>query len=175
MNLRRAIKSDLPALLEIHNDAVKSLAAIWTDALETLEDRENWFDKRTAGGFPIIIAENSQGEILGYGSYGPFREKSGYDKTLEHSVYIRPEAQGKGAGSALLQVLIVLAKQDQYHVLIGAIDSENKGSIRLHERYGFKVTGELPQVGFKFGRWLDLTLMTLILNDDEAPVAYIHK
>ncbi|SDR18967.1 GNAT family N-acetyltransferase [Pseudovibrio sp. Tun.PSC04-5.I4] len=175
MIIRDATKTDLPALLDIHNDAVKTLAAIWTDTLETLEDRTNWFDARIAGGFPIIVAEDVNGEVLGYGSYGPFRDKSGYDKTMEHSVYITPQAQGKGAGSALLVKLIELAKADRHHVLVGAIDSENTGSIRLHERYGFKVTGELPQVGFKFGRWLDLTLMSLLLNADEAPAAYDHK
>ncbi|MFS8184256.1 N-acetyltransferase family protein [Pseudovibrio denitrificans] len=175
MKLRHATKSDLPTLLEIHNDAVKTLAAIWTDTLETLEDRKTWFDKRIAGGFPIIVAEDENGDVLGYGSYGSFREKSGYDKTVEHSVYVTPQSRGNGAGSVLLERLIELAKQDDRHVLIGAIDSENKGSIRLHERYGFKITGELPQVGFKFDRWLDLTLMTLILNNDEAPAAYVHE
>ncbi|GHB44631.1 N-acetyltransferase [Pseudovibrio japonicus] len=174
MKLRQATKSDLPTILEIHNDAVKTLAAIWTDALETLEDRQKWFDNRLADGFPIIVAEDDNGELLGYGSYGPFREKSGYGKTIEHSVYVTPQSRGKGAGSVLLEKLIELAKQDGHHVLIGAIDSENKGSISLHARYGFKVTGELPQVGFKFGRWLDLTLMTLILNNDPAPDAYVH-
>ena len=175
MKLRHATKSDLPTLLEIHNDAVKTLAAIWTDTLETLEDRQIWFDKRIAGGFPIIVAEDENGDVLGYGSYGSFREKSGYNKTVEHSVYVTPQSRGKGAGSVLLEKLIELAKQDDHHVLIGAIDSENKGSIRLHERYGFRITGELPQVGFKFGRWLDLTLMTLILNNDEAPAAHAHE
>ncbi len=174
MKLRHATKSDIPAILEIHNDAVKTLAAIWTDNLETLEDRQNWFDNRLADGLPVIVAEDDSGAVLGYGSYGPFREKSGYNKTMEHSVYITPQSRGNGAGSALLEELIKLARQGGYHVLVGAIDSENKGSIGLHERYGFKVTGELPQVGFKFGRWLDLTLMTLILNNDPAPEAYVH-
>ncbi|KZL23710.1 GNAT family N-acetyltransferase [Pseudovibrio sp. WM33] len=174
MKLRRATKSDLPVILGIHNDAVKTLAAIWTDSLETLEDRKNWFESRIAGGYPVIVAEDDNGDVLGCGSYGPFREKSGYNKTMEHSVYVTPQSRGKGAGSVLLEKLVELAKQDQLHVLIGAIDSDNKGSIRLHERYGFKVSGELPQVGFKFGRWLNLTLMTLILNNDKAPAAHAH-
>ncbi len=174
MKLRRATRSDLPAILDLHNDAVKTLAAIWTDKLDTLQDREDWFESRMKDGFPVIVAEAGNGEFLGYGSYGPFREKSGYDKTMEHSVYITPDARGQGAGSALLEELVRLAREDRYHVLVGAIDSENKGSIRLHERFGFKVTGELPQVGFKFGRWLDLTLMTLILNSDQAPAAHMH-
>lgn len=173
MILRWATAADLPAILEIHNDAVKTLAAIWTDTLETLEDRERWLAARQAGGFPVIVAED-HGVVLGYGSYGPFREKSGYDLTMEHSVYITPEARGKGAGSALLQKIIKLAKENGIHVLVGAIDSDNDGSIRLHERFGFKTTGQLPQVGFKFGRWLDLTLMTLILNNDPAPASVEH-
>lgn len=171
MLLRPATLDDVPALLDIHNDAVRRLAAIWTDKQETLADRQAWFTDRTGAGLPVLVAVDGAGTILGYGSYGPFRAKEGYRLTMEHSVYVTEAAQGRGVGKALLQRLIGEAKASGVHVLVGAIDAENATSIALHARLGFETTGRLPQVGFKFGRWLDLVLMTLILDDAKAPAA----
>lgn len=171
MHLRDAIGEDVPALLNIHNDAVRTLKAIWTDRQETLESRRAWFDARKAAGLPIIVAEDESGQVVGYGSFGPYREKEGFRLTMEHSVYVLPEARGLGAGRALLERLIEVARQDGYHVLVAAIDGENTGSVALHEKCGFKVVGRLPQVGMKFGDWLDLVLMTLLLDDKTNPPA----
>jgi phosphinothricin acetyltransferase len=171
MLLRPATLDDVPALLDIHNDAVRRLAAIWTDKQETLAERQAWFTGRTGAGLPVIVAVDDAGTILGYGSYGPFRAKEGYRLTMEHSVYVTEAAQGRGVGKALMQRLITKAKASGVHVLVGAIDAENATSIALHERLGFETTGRLPQVGFKFGRWLDLVFMTLILDNAPAPAA----
>ncbi|ADZ72147.1 GNAT family N-acetyltransferase [Polymorphum gilvum] len=169
MHLRDATAADLPALLAIHNDAVRTLKAIWTDKTETLEDRRTWFDGRRAAGFPVIVAEDAAGRVVGYGSYGPFRAKDGYRLTLEHSVYVDPATQGRGVGKALLKRLIELARADGYHVLVGAIDGENETSIALHRQFGFETVGRMPQVGIKFGQWLDLVLMTLVLDNRSEP------
>lgn len=171
MLLRDATEQDLAALLEIHNDAVRTLKAIWTDREETLESRGAWFKARKDAGLPIIVAENGNGRVVGYGSFGPYREKEGYRLTVEHSVYVLPEARGLGAGRALLERLIEIAREDGYHVLVAAIDGENTGSVALHEKCGFQMTGRLPQVGVKFGDWLDLVLMTLVLDDQANPPA----
>ncbi|OKL44236.1 GNAT family N-acetyltransferase [Pseudovibrio exalbescens] len=174
MRIRPAIHDDLPALLMIHNDAVRNSAAIWLVEEDTLDDRRAWFETRTKQGFPVFVAEAADGTFLGYASYGPYKEKSGYDLTVEHSVYVMPEAHGSGAGSALLKALIAQAREDGYHVMIAGIDSLNDGSIRFHERFGFKTSGVLPQVGFKYNRWLDLVIMTLILNEGATPPAHVY-
>ncbi|WP_068311656.1 GNAT family N-acetyltransferase [Polycladidibacter hongkongensis] len=169
MNFRQAIAADLPSILEIHNDAVRNLSAIWTTKLDTLEDRLAWLEERTVKGFPILIADDDEGNILGFGSYGTFRGKSGYDLTVEHSVYLKETAQGKGIGRALMQQLIQHAQSAGFHVMIGAIESGNTHSIALHEKLGFEIVGTLPEVGHKYGRWLSLCLMTLKLSDAKAP------
>jgi len=169
MHIRPATSADLPALLDIHNDAVRTLKAIWTDKPDTLDDRRAWFEARREAGLPVIVAETDDGTVAGYGSYGPFRPKEGYRLTLEHSVYVAPDVRGRGIGKALLVRLIELARADGCHVLVGAIDGENTGSIALHRQLGFDVTGRLPQVGMKFGQWLDLVLMTLVLDDRPVP------
>lgn len=171
MLIRPASFDDVPALLDIHNDAVRRLAAIWTDKQETLAERQAWFSGRTGAGLPVVVAVDNAGMILGYGSYGPFRAKEGYRLTMEHSVYVTEAAQGQGVGKALMHRIIAEAKASGVHVLVGAIDAENVTSIALHEKLGFEATGRLPQVGFKFGRWLDLVFMTLILDDAPAPAA----
>jgi phosphinothricin acetyltransferase len=168
MNIRPATENDLPEILDIHNDAIRRLDAIWSEAEETLADRKAWLDERNASGFAVFVAEED-GRILGHGSYGTYRSRAGYRKTVEHSIYLRDEAQGRGAGTALMQALIADAKAKGFHLMVGVIDSKNESSIRFHVRLGFEMLGVLPQAGFKHGRWLDQVSMYLILNDDLAP------
>ncbi len=169
MIIRDATEADLPALLELHNFAVHNLDATWTEVEETLEDRRKWFKGRKAEGFPIVVAVDAAGEVLGYGSYGTFRGRDGYRDTVEHSVYLFPRAQGQGTGKALLSWLIAHARQAGRHVMIAAIDSSNAISIAMHEKAGFVSWGALPQVGQKHGKWLSLALLGLVLDDRERP------
>lgn len=170
MLLRDATPADLPALLDIHNDAVRTLKAIWTDRQDTAEERRQWFEARTSAGLPVVVAELPGGTIAGYGSYGPYRPKEGYRHTMEHSVYVVPQARGSGVGQALLARLVERARNDGYHVLVGSVESGNTASIALHRKLGFEIAGRLPQIGAKFGQWLDLVLMTLLLDARPAPV-----
>jgi phosphinothricin acetyltransferase len=101
--------------------------------------------------------------VVGFGTYGTFREKIGYQFTIEHSVYVQAEQQGKGIGKALLNQLIVQAKTEGYHVMIGGIDANNAESIAFHQKMGFVIVGHLKEVGFKFENWLDLCFMQRIL------------
>ncbi|MNQ95519.1 N-acyltransferase YncA [compost metagenome] len=129
-----------------------------------LANRRAWLAERTAAGFPVLVALNAQGEVLGYASYGTWRSIEGFRHTVEHSVYVRGDQRGQGLGPALMQALIERARQAGLHVMVAAIESGNAASIRLHERLGFVTTGQMPQVGRKFGRWLDLTFMQLMLE-----------
>ncbi|WP_342243763.1 GNAT family N-acetyltransferase [Pseudomonas sp. OTU5201] len=162
--IRDAVEADLPGILAIYNDAVEHTTAIWNETLVDLANRHAWLAERTAAGFPVLVAVNAAGEVLGYASYGTWRTIEGFRHTVEHSVYVRGDQRGQGLGPALMQALIERARQAGLHVMVAAIERENAASIRLHERLGFVTTGQMPQVGRKFGRWLDLTFMQLILE-----------
>ncbi|MNZ19190.1 N-acyltransferase YncA [compost metagenome] len=162
--IRDAAEADLDGILAIYNDAVQYTTAIWNETLVDLANRRAWLAERTAAGFPVLVALNAQGEVLGYASYGTWRSIEGFRHTVEHSVYVRGDQRGQGLGPALMQALIERARQAGLHVMVAAIESGNAASIRLHERLGFVTTGQMPQVGRKFGRWLDLTFMQLMLE-----------
>lgn len=152
----------LPGILAIYNHAVEHTTAIWNDSLADLENRLNWWRGRIGAGFPVLVAVNA-GQVLGYGSYGPFRPFDGYRKTVEHSVYVAEGARRRGVASALLVALEDHARGQEMHVIVGGIAAENEASLRLHVKLGFAETGRMPEVGQKFGRWLDLVFMQKVL------------
>ncbi|MCY1281975.1 L-methionine sulfoximine/L-methionine sulfone acetyltransferase [compost metagenome] len=167
--IRDASEADLPGIRDIYNDAVRNTTAIWNETEVDLDNRRDWFAGRRQQGFPVLVAEEG-GEVVGYASYGPWRNFDGFRETVEHSVYVRDDQRGKGIGPQLMQALIVRARVQGLHVMVAAIESGNAASIRLHERVGFVTTGQMPQVGQKFGRWLDLTFMQLVLDPErKAP------
>ncbi len=168
MIIRDAAEADLPALRDIFNDAVLNTTAIWMDNVVDLANRQAWFAARAQQGYPILVAENADGEVVGYASFGDWRPFDGFCHTVEHSVYIRVDQRGKGLGPQLLTALIERAKACDKHVMVAAIESGNAASIGLHQRLGFAITGQMPQVGRKFGRWLDLTFMQLILTPERS-------
>lgn len=163
VTLRTATISDLDKILEIVNHAILHTTSNYNYDIQTLETQKKWFEDKKSKKLPIIVAD-LDGQVVGFGSYGQFREKIGYQYTVEHSVYVVDHITGKGIGTLLLTELIHLAKKQGYHVMIGAIDGDNLGSIAFHERFGFVITGTIREVGYKFDRWLDLVLMQLILK-----------
>ncbi len=111
------------------------------------------------------LKSNAQQLVLGYASFGPWRAFDGFRHTVEHSVYVHPDRHGQGIGKALMQALIERAKALNKHVMVAAIEAGNTASIGLHQQLGFEQTGLMPQVGTKFGRWLDLAFLQLHLDD----------
>ncbi|MDV9032003.1 N-acetyltransferase family protein [Pseudomonas sp. RAC1] len=166
--IRDARPDDLAGILDIYNDAVCNTTAIWNETPVGLANRQAWFAARAEQGYPILVATDDSG-VLGYASFGDWRPFEGFRHTVEHSVYVRGDQRGKGLGPLLMQALIERARRGGKHVMVAAIESGNAASIRLHERLGFAVTGQMPQVGVKFGRWLDLTFMQLLLNPGAEP------
>ena len=164
MPILDATPADLPAILAIYNEAVEHTTAIWNETQVDLANRQAWLAERTAAGFPVLVAHDDAGSVLGYASYGTWRSIEGFRQTVEHSVYVRSDQRGQGIGPLLMQALIARAQQAKLHVMVAAIESGNDASIRLHERLGFVTSGQMPQVGRKFGRWLDLTFMQLMLE-----------
>lgn len=163
-----AVETDLPAILAIYNDAVRNSTAIWNDAEVDLQNRRDWWRARTAQGYPVLVLRGGD-SVLGYASFGDWRAFDGYRHTVEHSIYIHPDARGQGLARPLLAALTDRARACGKHVMVAGIESGNTASIRLHARAGFTVTGTMPQVGCKFGRWLDLTFMQLLLDGRAAP------
>ena len=161
--IRNATIEDVPKILEIVNHAILYTTSNYLYDVQTLENQLQWFEDKKSKEFPIIVADYN-GTAIGFGTYGTFREKIGYQFTVEHSVFVAPEFIGKGIGKQLLLALIVLAKDEGYHTMIGGIDAANTGSIAFHKKFGFVDAGVIKEVGFKFGKWLDLQFMQLILK-----------
>lgn len=156
--VRPALDPDLEAILAIYNDAVRHTTAIWNDTTVDLDNRRAWCEARIRLGYPVLVGE-MDGEVVAYGSFGDFRAFDGYRFTVEHSVYVAEGSRRRGVASALIMALAERATALGKHVMVAGIASENEASIALHRRLGFVETGRMPEVGFKFGRWLDLVLM----------------
>jgi len=170
MSIRYAVKEDCAAIAAIYNHAVINTAAIWNDQTVDADNRIAWFEARALLGYPVIVSEEN-GVVTGYASFGDWRAFDGFRHTVEHSVYVHPKHQGKGLGLALMVRLIEEAKRIGKHVMVAGIEAQNQGSIHLHQKLGFTITGQMPQVGTKFGRWLDLTFMQLQLDNRTDPDA----
>lgn len=170
-HVRDAQPADLPAIRDIYNDAVLNTTAIWNEQPVDLGNRQAWFSARQTQGYPVLVAVDAEDNVLGYASFGDWRPFDGFRRTVEHSVYVCRNQRGKGLGPLLMSTLIERARACDKHVMVAAIESGNTASIRLHERIGFVTTGQMPQVGTKFGRWLDLTFMQLVLNPGAPPPA----
>ena len=158
------------AILEIFNEAIVNSTALYDYKPRTSQNMVAWFEAKRNGGFPVIGIEDADGVLLAFGSYGTFRAWPAYKYTVEHSVYVHKDHRGRGLGISVMQALIAAARQNDVHAIIGGIDATNAGSIALHERLGFRHVGTLPQVGFKFGRWLDLAFYQLLLDTPRQPV-----
>ncbi len=170
VHIRDAEAADLTTITEIHNEAVANTTAVWDEQTVDVADRAAWLADRTAQGFPVLVAVDDSG-VLGYSTFGQWRARSGYRHTVELSVYVHPDQQGRGIGNVLMTALIERARTHGVHVMVAAIESRNTGSIRLHEKHGFVQTGLMPQVGTKFGEWLDLAFLQLILDDAPVPAS----
>jgi L-amino acid N-acyltransferase YncA len=158
------------AILDIFNEAIANSTALYDYQPRSLASMETWFATKQAGGFPVIGIEDEAGQLVAFGSFGTFRAWPAYKYSVEHSVYVHQDHRGHGLGLQVMHALIDAARQRQVHAMIGAIDADNQGSIALHRRLGFSRVGTLPQVGFKFGRWLDLALYQLLLDTPAEPV-----
>ncbi len=157
-----ASRADVPGIRDIYNEVIRNSTAVFSDVEVTLEEREAWFDAKRAARFPVLVAMDSSG-VAGFGTFGDFRSWPGYRYSVEHSVHVRVDRRGCGIGRALLEGLLEEAARLQKHAMIGGIDAQNVTSIALHEKLGFKVVGELQEVAFKFGRWLDLKFMQRLI------------
>lgn len=158
------------AILDIFNEVIVDSTALYEYSPRTIEVIDKWFVNKHENQYPIIGIEDDSGQLLGFASYGMFRAWPAYKYSVEHSIYVHQQHRGHGAGTLLLNELIKLASERDYHLMVGGIDVSNKASIALHEKSGFVHAGTIKQAGFKFGRWLDLGFYQLTLSTPQNPV-----
>jgi L-amino acid N-acyltransferase YncA len=149
---------DLPEILAIYNEVIRNSTAVYTEVELTKAGGEAWFKTKIASGFPLIVARDASG-IRGFGSFGEFRAWPCYRHSVEHSVHVRADCRGQGLGRTLVTELMGRASAMHKHVMIAGIDADNAASIKLHLGLGFTHVGHFHEVGFKFGRWLDLVFL----------------
>jgi phosphinothricin acetyltransferase len=191
ISIRQARESDVPGILEIYNDAILHTTALYTYAPFSLEMMRQWFAEKSAKNLPVFVAVDATaasdpapagvgktpsdpasvaaGNVAGFASYGPFRPWPAYKYSVEHSIYVHKDQRGKGIAKELLRTLIDHARAANLHTIVAGIDSQNEVSINLHLQFGFKTRGQIAQVGYKFGHWLDLVFMQLILENNLQP------
>jgi L-amino acid N-acyltransferase YncA len=160
--IRLATKSDLKAINDIYNHYVLHSTCTYQEEPEPLKNRRNWFVHHGPK-HPITVAIEGK-KIVGWGSLSAYHARSAYRRTVENSVYVHHEQHRRGIGSILLEDLIARARNAGHRVIIAAIDADQPASIALHTKFGFEKVGHFKQVGFKFGRWLDVVYTELILT-----------
>ncbi len=143
-------------ILEIFNDAIATSTSLYDCEPRTSESMRAWFELKSRHGFPVIGLQDASQSMLGFATYGTFRNFAGYRFTVEHSIYIHKNHRGRGLGKLLMQEIINCAEKHGVHVMVGVIDAANQTSIALHEKFDFSYAGTLREVGFKFNRWLDI-------------------
>lgn len=168
--IKPCTEKQLPEILDIFNDAILNSTALYDYKIRTMEMMNAWYADKQKRNYPIVGAFDENDNLLGFSTYGQFRIQPAYKYTLEHSVYVHPDMRGLGLGKILLREIIKKAEEQDYHVIVGAIDASNVVSIQLHEKEGFEFCGFIKQSGYKFGKWLDLALYQLTLKTPENPV-----
>jgi phosphinothricin acetyltransferase len=162
MNVRPALESDLPGILEIYNEAVRNTTATYDYETQSLADRRAWFAAHRQDDYSVLVAEED-GSVAGWSALNRYRDRKGYQYTAESSVYVAAAKRGQGVGRALMVPLLHAAEVRGLRAILAGIDAENEASLRLHASLGFERVAHLRRVGFKFGRWLDVIYMERLL------------
>jgi L-amino acid N-acyltransferase len=160
--IRLATTADLAAIREIYNHYVACSSCTFQLQPDTEQERLEWFRERSAA-HPATVAE-LEGEVVGWASLSPWKSRCGYARSAEASVYIRHDLHRRGIGRALMLDLIERARAAGHHTIIGGACTEQAASLALQEALGFRQVAHFREVGNKFGRWLDVAYMQLILD-----------
>jgi phosphinothricin acetyltransferase len=165
--VRPSTDADVPAIAAIYAHHVRfGLASFEETPPDAAEIARRRADVLALGWPHLVATAPGGGAVLGYAYCGPYRPRPGYRFTVEDSVYVHPDALGRGVGAALLPLVIDGATASGARQMVAVIgDSANDPSIRLHARFGFRMVGTLDSVGFKLGRWVDGVLMQRALGE----------
>ncbi|MGD0770798.1 MAG: N-acetyltransferase family protein [Tepidisphaeraceae bacterium] len=160
-SIRLATADDLLAVNEIYNHCVLHSNCTYQETPEPMEGRRQWFAMHDAR-HPVTVAEMNR-RVVGWGALSAYHARAAYRNTVENSVYVHREFYRQGIGSLILRDLIIRARALGYHAIIASIDAGQTASIALHARFAFEEVGHFKQVGFKFGSWLDVVYLELLL------------
>jgi L-amino acid N-acyltransferase YncA len=161
MELRLATPDDAEAIRAIYNLEVTTSTATFDLVPRTLEQQQDWQAERS--GARAVLVAVADGEVCGFGSLSPWRDRPAYATTVEDSVYVHRGHQGQGVGKALLSELVTTATAHGFHACMARIVGGHEASIALHAACGFEVVGTEKEVGRKMGKWLDVVLMERLL------------
>jgi phosphinothricin acetyltransferase len=159
--IRPATPDDAAATAAIYNEEVAHTTVTFDLVTRSVEEQAAWLDARS-GALEVVVAERD-GEIAGFASLSPYRDRPAYRTTVEDSVYVHGDHRGTGVGRALLTEIVAVASNRGFHSVIGRIVGHHDTSIRLHRSVGFTLVGVEREVGRKFGRWLDVVVMQKLL------------
>lgn len=165
LQIRPATEKDQSDILAIYNDAVMHTTATFDTELRSMESQMEWYRKHKSN-HPVLVAEKD-GKIIGWASLSPWSDRCAYDTTVEVSVYLEPASRGKGIGAELLNAVTLDGGKYGNHTVLSRITSDNLASIRIHEKAGYNIVGIMKEVGFKFGKFLDVTMMQYIYSNNE--------
>ena len=154
-------RRDSEAIRAIYNVEVAESTVTFDLVPRSASDQLEWLEARS-GAHAVIVAEDA-GEVIGFASLSPFRDRAAYNSTVENSIYVRTDRRGTGVGAALLAELVELATRHGFHTIIARIVGGHDASIGLHQRLGFEMVGTEREVGRKFGRWLDVVVLQRLL------------
>ncbi len=170
VEIRPTTEADLPAITRIYEHAVRHGTATFELVPPDLAEMTRRFNALIDGGYPYFVAE-LDARVVGYAYAGAYRPRPAYRFTVENSIYLDPSIHRRGVGLQLLQRLIVECEARGFRQMIAVIgDSANAGSIGVHTKTGFKLIGTHPDVGLKFGRWLDTVMMQRALGEGATSV-----
>jgi L-amino acid N-acyltransferase len=156
-SIRPAREDDASAIADIYNEAVLATVATFDTEPRSVEGQREWLRHHDAR-HPVLVAE-VRNEVVGWASLSPWSDRRAYDGTAEVSFYVRTDHRGQGIGRDLLTALVARADALGLHVLLARIADGNAVSVHLHEALGFRTVGVMREVGFKFGRWIDVHLL----------------
>lgn len=159
--VRTATLDDAEAIRSIYNPEVLESTVTFDLVPRTLDQQRAWLAARS-GAHAVLVAEDA-GEVVGFGSLSPYKDRPAYSTTVEDSVYVRRDQQGRGLGKLLLAELLSVATLHGFHAVMARIVGGHDASIGLHAALGFDIVGTEREVGRKFGRWLDVVLMQRLL------------
>jgi L-amino acid N-acyltransferase YncA len=162
MHARLARSSDGEAIRSIYNAEVVGSTATFDLVPRTPQEQVAWLEEHR-GPYPAVVAVDDEDQVLGFGSLSVFRDRPAYSTTVENSVYVGDGHRGVGVGRSIMDELIKLATQHGFHAVIARIGGANQASIALHEACGFRMVGIEREVGRKFNRWLDVSVLQLLL------------
>jgi phosphinothricin acetyltransferase len=161
MELRLARTDDASAIAVIYNREVVESTVTFDLVPRSVEEQRRWLSDRS-GAHAVVVAEHD-GAVVGFGSLSPYRDRPAYSTSVEDSVYVHRDHQGRGIGSALLGELLRVAEKHGFHAVFARIVGGHDASIALHVAHSFDEVGVEREVGRKFGRWLDVVVMERLL------------